>query len=368
MITLITGTPGAGKTAWIVQELTRLPSQRKLFVHGIPDLKLPHEPVYCRSELCEHCQSIPELDNQQYFVESWHNWANDGSLLVFDEVQRIWRSNQGTTKLPESIAKLETHRHRGIDFWLASQSPKLFHNNVRALVGRHIHLISNFAGRYEYEWPECSDDLSGRTSAVKRSYKLPKQIFRLYKSSSLHTKLTHRKPIAYYVMLVTVPLVLALMTIFYKNVISKYSGDKPEIAMTSDKTGLDTADLSAGPATQHSREKAFPDFKPEIDGVPESAPAYSELIKVTSAPILAACVLSRSTNKCKCYTNQATPYPATDVYCRQIVEGNRFNPYKKESQNVPAYQSKEPDKEPYIPPSVQTYPVDTFYPSIAETS
>jgi zona occludens toxin len=45
MLTLVTGTPGAGKTAWTVQELTRLPSQRKIYVHGIPELKIAHEPI-----------------------------------------------------------------------------------------------------------------------------------------------------------------------------------------------------------------------------------------------------------------------------------------------------------------------------------
>ena len=56
MITLITGTPGAGKTAWTVQELTRLPSQRKIYIHGVPELKIAHEPIFCISELCEHCR------------------------------------------------------------------------------------------------------------------------------------------------------------------------------------------------------------------------------------------------------------------------------------------------------------------------
>lgn len=107
MITLITGTPGAGKTAWTVQEITRLPSQRKLFIHGIPELKIAHEPIYCLSELCDHCREhthiVTSPDGQEtleaintpgipvFLVETWPDWVTDGSLVIIDEVQRIWR-------------------------------------------------------------------------------------------------------------------------------------------------------------------------------------------------------------------------------------------------------------------------------------
>jgi len=71
----------------------------------------------------------------------------------------------------------------------------------------------------------------------------------------------------------------------------------------------------------------FPDFTPTIKGVPESAPAYAQLIQVKQAPILAGCVLNRQKNECKCFTKQATPYPATKEYCNTVVSGDRFNPY-----------------------------------------
>ena len=42
MITLITGTPGTGKTAYAVSELEKI-SGKNIFVDGIPELQLPHE-------------------------------------------------------------------------------------------------------------------------------------------------------------------------------------------------------------------------------------------------------------------------------------------------------------------------------------
>jgi len=42
-----------------------------------------------------------------------------------------------------------THRHYGLDFWLISQGPHLFHNFIRLLVSRHIHLVARWSGRIE---------------------------------------------------------------------------------------------------------------------------------------------------------------------------------------------------------------------------
>jgi zona occludens toxin len=83
----------------------------------------------------------------------------------------------------------------------------------------------------------------------------------------------------------------------------------------------------------------MPDFTPEIEGVPESAPAYRHLITVKSAPILAGCI--KSANACKCYTDQATPYPVTWEQCLEHVAHLRFNPYAnpavfQTSQTMPA--------------------------------
>ena len=72
--------------------------------------------------------------------------------------------------------------------------------------------------------------------------------------------------------------------------------------------------------------EAYPDFEPIKPGVPESAPAYQTLLKVTAVPVLAGCTESKKQG-CKCYTKQATPYPATDLFCHEVLHGHRFNPY-----------------------------------------
>lgn len=349
MITLITGTPGAGKTAWTVQEITRLPAQRKIYVHGVPELKIAHEPIYCFSELCEYCRSIelppePEgeftpLNDWPLFVEFWPDWATDGSLIIIDEVQRIWRPENSSRTPAEGIARLETHRHKGLDFWLISQGPHLFHSNIRLLVGRHIHLVANWRGRSEYEFPECRQNVTSRSDAIVRPYKLPKKIFDKYKSASLHTKLNKRKPLSLYVFAACILSVIALGG----NIVSRiYDRAHPELNSPAMASMQIAPELPAGAPAQAGGAGAiasadtlgvqpvktpFPDFTPVKEGVPESAPAYSELIKVTSVPVLAGCTLNKKTNDCRCYTHQATPYPASQPYCVEMVKGHRFNPF-----------------------------------------
>ncbi|MCQ8130463.1 zonular occludens toxin domain-containing protein [Methylomonas rivi] len=364
MITLITGTPGAGKTAWTVQELTRLPAQRKVYVHGIPQLKIAHEPIYCLSELCDHCRehtvigeagvylksdfetvTIDQEGNtvmppHVYLVEEWPVWATDGSLIVVDEVQRIWRPINSASALPEEVAALETHRHKGLDFWLISQGPHLFHSNVRLLVGRHIHLVANWRGRSEYEWPECRQNVTSRSDAVIRPYKLPKQIFGMYKSASLHTKLNKRKPLSFYV-LCFCALVLSVIGYRIYNRINEFTDsgqvNQPAVSGHSPSAGATSATATqgagAGGASAVRRVSSPPDFTPAVPGRPETAPAYAHLLKVTSVPVLAGCIASKTS--CKCYTHQATPYPVTWEQCQEHVANLKFNPYAQSSDSSP---------------------------------
>jgi len=342
-ITLITGTPGAGKTAWLVQELTRLPAQRKLFVHGIPGLKIAHEKVLCKSNLCDVCQKIQVDDEENiFYLEKWPEWATPGSLIVADEVQRIWGLTNPSAQKTDDISRLQTHRHMGLDFWLIAQSPKLVNTAVRTLIGRHIHLVAKWSGRSEYEFPECKDDTSSRGDAVVRPYKLPKKVFSLYQSSSLHTKQTHRKPLALYAFGV---LVLVCSFFGYK-VFSRVSAQThgqqaQELATTSPAQ----QENSIVPAKQTTSKKItpFPDFEPEIKSIPASAPAYRDLVHVSAVPHLIGCV--STPEACTCYSKQAVPVVSTPEFCREYLKGHYFNPYRGSQPENEHKQNLNPDQQ-----------------------
>jgi zona occludens toxin (predicted ATPase) len=168
VITLITGAPGAGKTAALVDLLSGF-KDRPIYVDGIPELVLGHEVL---------------SDAKQ-----WPAVVPDGAAVVIDEVQRVWRPAGAGSRVPPDIEALETHRHRGLDFFIVTQHPNLVHQNVRRLVGRHVHLRDvGILGRWWYEWPEATNPETFRNAPVKKRYSLPKSAFGKYKSASLHVK------------------------------------------------------------------------------------------------------------------------------------------------------------------------------------
>jgi len=238
MINLITGVPGSGKSAYaLTVMLKEIEQGRPLFVHGIPNLKIPHTLVVCDSPTCEVCPKPPvepiapveppadspfflfydyDTDLRNYERElhgynvlknsfdsllradQWHLWAPDGALLFYDEVQNVYRPVSSSAKILPSIAAFETHRHKGLDFYLVTQSPLLMNANARRLTGKHIHLRPTWAGRFQYEFPECNDNTKNTSSGVKSSYKLNSKVFSLYKSASLHTKQSKKIPSVVY--------------------------------------------------------------------------------------------------------------------------------------------------------------------------
>jgi zona occludens toxin len=305
MITLITGAPGSGKTAYVVGELLKV-TGRPIYVHGIPDLTLAHEPAGP--------------------LEEWHQWAPDGALIVADEVQSVWRPRPAGSKVSEAVAALETHRHRGIDFFLITQHPTLVDQNVRRLVSRHAHIVSRWRGRFMYEWPECQTDVARHGSATVTAYTLPKQAFGAYKSAEIHTKVKRRIPPSVYA-LGAAAVVAVVLGFTAWNRVQAHMGEGGPADVAEDHELLPAG--ATVPALAGAGDPAggdVLDFRPRLAGRPETAPAYDELRQVKAFPRIAGCALSERKG-CECYTQQATRYPVPDQVCREIVEGNVFDPY-----------------------------------------
>lgn len=313
MITLITGAPGAGKSAALVSLLKELAPGRTIYVSGIPDLKIEHQPLEDPSK--------------------WHETVPDGSIIVIDEVQNVWRPKGPGQGVPPDIQALEVHRHRGIDFYIVTQSPRLVHTNVRALVGRHVHLRDvGFLGRYWYEWPECSENCSAswKQAPLKKRYKLPKAIFGEYKSASQHIKPIRSFPFM---------LVVAVAALLGTAGLSFYAYKLISGQVERSKQGAIPAPAAppsaAGPGTSaaHSPAPAMPEstafdqtvFIPVNPRYPESAPAYDHLRAVVSMPLVAGGVCGP--RGCKCYSQQGTLVPMSSSDCRAVMDEDRFNPY-----------------------------------------
>lgn len=320
MITLITGTPGAGKTAAAVDLIISEYSDRPLYVDGLDGLVLDHE---------------------SFDATTWPDTVPDGALIVIDEVQRLWRPRAAGSKVPPSVAALETHRHHGLDFLIITQSPKLLDVNVRGLIGRHLHIRdTGTLGRWIYEWPECNIDLAFRACLNKRKFALPKHVFDKYKSASMHVKPVRK--LSPMLTFAAVAVALALILIGVSVYKFRQLQDVPKVDSHADKPRETQRLISESPRLQKTFIDDRVDFIPRISGKPETAPAFDDVRKVTVMPLVAggACFL----DDCRCYTQQGTQVDMSSHDCRVWITRRPFNPYYVAAAERPA---------PHNPPSAE---------------
>lgn len=310
MITIITGAPGTGKTAALVSLLegTLLGTGRQIYVHGIPDLKIPHQPL---------------ID-----PDKWPDDVPDGSIVIIDEVQTVWRPRGPGQKVPDHISKLETHRHRGLDFFIITQGPNLVDTNVRALCGRHIHLRDlGFTGRWWYEWPEVSDQCrtTWKNAPIKKKYTLPKKIFEQYKSSTQHNKPIRSFPKILLLLLAALVLLVYLGFKAYGSLQSKIAPAALPAAVSSNGQPVSPA----GQLRSVSAPNELTDFKPRVPGRPWTAPAYDELRKVAAMPTITGAICVGT--ECKCYHHNRVLKAVSAHHCFAWSQEPEFDPYQADA-------------------------------------
>lgn len=200
-MTVISGKPGSGKTALVVQMLKKWKEDkanhgRHIYIDIRPDPKDP--------EGKRMVPSIPELKIEHKLLANAKEWAlpgviEDGSLVVCDEAQELWRIRPSGSKVPEEVASMERHRHRGTEMIFLTQAPNLLDQNLRGLVNRHIHLRD--MGVYGRRWNEWFEEVSdvGRSglkaAPVQKKWKLPpKDVLALYRSASMHVRTRRTVP------------------------------------------------------------------------------------------------------------------------------------------------------------------------------
>lgn len=321
MIIVVTGQPGAGKTALVVDMLANDPQfqGRPLFVGGIDDLRIEHLPVPPVDEWTE-ARTMPEDStiSLQYFT------FPPRSVIVLDEAQRIYRPRAASAKVPPEVQAFETHRHTGVDFILLTQHPGLLDSNIRKLAGKHIHIAVTPFGRKKYEWTKCVDpDLkSERQIAASSNYSPPKRVFDLYKSAELHTKIKVRLPGYIYVAGFGLVGVLALAYFALSGIKNKMA---PVDLQTSQPSFL--AVQSHGHEDQLTPAEYIKSTEPRLPGLYYTAPRYDQVTKPVTAPYPSICVLNHQTNRCRCLDQQGNHYNAPDGLCRSIVANGLFRDF-----------------------------------------
>lgn len=353
MLYLLTGVPGSGKTLKVVSMLAKQKDfmNRPLYVDGIPDLKIPHE-------------EIPEGES----IQTWPKWAPPGAIIVVDECQRIFRPRPSGSKVPDYVAELETHRHRGLDFLLITQHPRLIDVHLRSLIEHHTHFSkTNLGLRRKLEWttggakdPESRANIKEALISV---YRLDKSVYGLYKSAEEHTKIRTKK--SKLLMLFSLALCLIGYGIWSfsgfwgrfvgeeqstdkTTEVNKTAENAPTTTQTPQETATGRYETQTIQAEQPKPHISEDDYKPRIDNRPETAPIYDGMNKaVKTMPWPSACV--KSDNGCNCYTDQGTKIKEiSKKTCVQYVnDGLPFNPYKTKQPETAATEA--PKAQPETP-------------------
>lgn len=291
MLTLVTGTPGAFKTTYAVWELLRpIPGT---FIEGNDGERIERK-LHCNINdlLVEH-QHIDATD-----LTTWHQWCKPGDVICFDEVQHVWRPRGLGTKVPEEIAALETHRHKGVDIILITQHPMLLDPNIRRLVNRHIHMRRLATGlSWRYEWDHCANPQQVKSAMTNGPWIRKKEAFSLFKSAQAHTKTVARIPPVAFLL---IPALIALAVFAHRTYNNLWGSGDAEPSAPVPSLVLPIAPDAPRPLAK-----------------PENAPGVAAL--ANSGPMFMGCVASATS--CRCYGTTGLVVDVDADACRAHVTG-----------------------------------------------
>lgn len=309
MITIITGTPGAGKTLYTIEKLLQpLIGTSITYTNDLGQEVTAPRTVYTNINglLLDH-ELIDGGENKG--LRDWHKWAKPGSVIVFDEVQRHWKPRANGSAVPPDIEALETHRHMGVDFIIITQNVLLVDRNIHALAGRHLHVrrIASMPMAIVYEWDHVSRGLLYAKSLTKSPWRYSKKIFKLYKSAEVHTKQPRSIPGAVWFILAALLGTAVLGPTTYARLTDRINGGRP---VEQAKAATPASGIGARPAGQQQASST------------PSAPQAPAPIAAASVPVFAGCIASRS--RCECFDNQGTKVEKDLGFCEVQTAPSKY--------------------------------------------
>jgi zona occludens toxin len=352
-VSLFTGLPGSGKTATLVKaiiDLTAKEPGRPIFQMGINGLK--------------EGLAIPLTEEQL------HKWWElpAGSIICIDECQEDGSNpDQPISLMPKDrgapapwVQRITKVRHAGMDFLLTTQNPATMSAYVRRLVDRHVHSVMRARGvRQTFEWQRCIDDPDNRREKKNAEMSfagLPKEVFGLYKSSSLHT-MKVRTPRKFYYMgaLGVLALVLAVLIPYrlhkatHEDLKAATSGLVPAAAVNETMRANDYAKW----------------VRPRVAGIPWTAPMFDGL-KVSTQPRMFC--IAVDDGRCSCLTEQGTKLVVAAPVCRSVASAGIYNPFAVpvgQDSGRPGQREEAGRREAASPPAGPSSPLPRVHPAVA---
>ncbi|MDQ0608900.1 zona occludens toxin [Variovorax sp. W1I1] len=338
MLYLRTGANGSFKTAltlWDVRQMQLKENREVLFVKD----RFVAKPILTE-----------EFGWKPIEFKDWLKHRN--CIILADELHRDLPKVSESSKRPEHIEMLAEHRSYGHDFFLLDQHPLNIDPFVRRLIGppgyhQHFVRLLGAANAVSVLQFDATDPVCEKPAAVKRaqtSTRNPhKEAYEWYESASLHTgKL--RIPKQLWTLLACIVAGIAVVYLLVTRFMPGATGDTKASTSSSTSTTAkpSTFGVTAGPSDERkpmTTSEYVASYQPRIAGLMHTAPAYDKLTEPRRVPVPAACVEMKSVG-CKCYTQDATPYPVDLAMCRQLVAQGAFLAFQAEgetkSQSTPS--------------------------------
>jgi zona occludens toxin len=319
MLYVVTGNPGNGKSLYLVTmvEEMRVKENREVYQDGIEELLYPWKalPVERRTERRKNV-------DVEIIVVLWDQ-VPDGAIVVIDEAWRVFPIRTQGSVVPDFVQSLATHRHRGLDIFLATQQVKTqIDTFVRGLVGKHVHLDRKFGMSYsmKYEWEGIADPTSAKDVAVAQSgrWLFPKAQYGQYKSAVLHT---HKARLPWKKFATFVGLFVVLGVCVW-GAVHLIGPKKTQVALDSSGRAQGQGAPAAIGADFWVRDRIA-----RVAGIPASAPVYDPLQKVRSQPRPEGCMQLQvgEAIRCECTGPNGSRLQISTSQCVELVRKGWFD-------------------------------------------
>lgn len=277
----------------------------------------------------------------------------DGTIFLMDECHLDLPKRPNGSAVPLYVSKLAEHRARGFDFFLLTQHPSNIDSFVTKLVGSpgwHQHLKRAFGASNMtsvLQWSAvnnvCEKDGSGKSAQVTMRGQ-PKEVYDWYDSAELHTG-KRKIPKQFWMVVIGVPVALSMMYMAGKLLWDR-THKAPAVAAGSASASGAVGGAPGAPRERPSTPAEYAaSYRPRIAGLMHTAPAYDKLTEPKRVPVAAACI-SMQSKGCKCFTQDATPYPIDQAMCEGLVRHGAFYAFAAEGERRAFDQPQTPRQGP----------------------
>lgn len=407
MINLIVGTPGSGKTQFMISKiLESIKENDKLEEQGLERRK-----IY--SDIKELL--IPEVDPAP---DDWRD-TPDGSIIIYDEVQmrREFEYKGNQYSQDPMIKDLTIHRHTNKDLWLITQDSQRIEKGIHKLIDRMFFIKRpaskpTYTNVFEFDkWLSNPEPAANRNAKFKKyldfyRFNFTDKYQSLYKSASDHSSIKFKLPKQLFVFLGIFLAVIAFVLIALMNTDTfntKRFEEKNATAQENTSTG-DNAVSKKDSKEDNQSANAPIDLSVECrKGVnvekPECVKWFNDLSKngssvnasgvqtvaynpnkpfddlsqnltyeITSKPVFSGC--AKFNGKYYGYTEQGTKLLVSKSDCVKLIEhGDRpYNYFKTEqsyqqvkqdspSPEQPVHANSQPETIPKVDAQIKSEPI-----------